>query len=410
MTKDIRKTRVNSLNSVQKFISSCGKFCQFVGYMAILFVAGHFLLGAGIYVKHNYSHIVGKGLNVQLSGVDSRAKLPAYESYPDKEAFWQEQVNAFDTMHFEPYYHWRGNELSGKYINVGSDGVRFTLNSGQSKGGKKVFLFGGSTMWGMGVKDEHTIPSFLQAILGNEYVVYNYGETGWVSTQELNYLMYQLVKGNIPDVVVFYDGVNDGYAGAYSPAIPRDPHNLRSDQISKKQGSPIESSLIVKIFKWSNYWSLVGYLKRSLWTNAYLEEQELEKWDSIVQPKVTENTKGVIDAYEAHVRQVKALAKEYGFQVFFFWQPNLLSGTRNLLPYEAEILRNNSTPVFRESQRKVFFEAKARLSDKEDENIYFLGNMFDDVAEPIYIDWCHVGPKGNEIVAKEIGQRIQKIL
>ncbi len=67
-------------------------------------------------------------------------------------------------------------------------------------------MFGGSTLWGTGVKDEHTIPSFLQSFLGKDYDVYNYGETGYVSMQELNYLLHMLAKGNIPEAVIFYDG------------------------------------------------------------------------------------------------------------------------------------------------------------------------------------------------------------
>ena len=120
-------------------------------------------------------------------------------------------------VHFEPYYHWKQFEHVGKYINIDASGVRKTVKDPNVKGGKKIFMFGGSTLWGHGSPDESTIPSIVQSHLGDAYEVYNFGEDGFVSTQELNYLLYQLSLGNIPDAVIFYDGVNDGYAGTILP-------------------------------------------------------------------------------------------------------------------------------------------------------------------------------------------------
>jgi hypothetical protein len=47
---------------------------------------------------------------------------------------------------------------------------------------------------------------------------------GWVSTQSVIMLLRQLQHGNIPDVVVFYDGVNDTYA-AYQQGFAGWPQN-----------------------------------------------------------------------------------------------------------------------------------------------------------------------------------------
>ena len=54
--------------------------------------------------------------------------------------------------------------------------------------------------------------------------VTNFGETGYVSTQNLIALMLELRAGRRPDVVVFYDGVNDTYS-AYSQQRAGLPHN-----------------------------------------------------------------------------------------------------------------------------------------------------------------------------------------
>jgi hypothetical protein len=54
------------------------------------------------------------------------------------------------------------------------------------------------------------------------------------------------------------------------------------------------------------------------------------------------------------------------------------------------------------SQKAVYEAARARLSGRDDEGIYFLGDVFDEIDDPIYIDWMHIGPNGNEIIARSM--------
>jgi hypothetical protein len=51
------------------------------------------------------------------------------------------------------------------------------------------------------------------------------------------------------------------------------------------------------------------------------------------------------------------------------------------------------------SQQAVYRQAAERFSNRANEHIFFLGNIFDTREEPIYSDWHHVGPHGNEIIA-----------
>ncbi len=76
----------------------------------------------------------------------------------------------------------------------------------------RIFAFGGSAIWGEGVRDDYTIPSWLQRFLDQTAYrtqITNFGQEGYVSTQEMIVLFEQLQKGNIPDIVIFYDGFND---------------------------------------------------------------------------------------------------------------------------------------------------------------------------------------------------------
>lgn len=362
----------------EKFFFYVSLLCQVVGAVFILLVAGHYLLG-GAELVDNYF------FTGETSKVDARYKSPVYDGDPDKIAYWKE-FNEVWGVHFEPYVHWKRNPFSGRFINVNQDSVRRTKKAHVAKNSKKVFMFGGSTLWGTGAPDDKTIPSYVQSMLGNDYDVYNYGETAYVSAQELNALLFLLAQGQVPDVVIFYDGANDGYAGAYSPAIPRDPHNLRlRDRVEK----PIVLDLINR----SNYGELFELLAG---------KQQFAAWDEKIAPSIHENSMGVVDIYEAHIKQVKALAKAYGFETYFFWQPNLFSLTRSHLTSYEQMTIENASSTLVSSQQAVYEMAKKRFSGRQDENIFFLGNIFDELEEPIYSDWHHIGPHGNEIIAREM--------
>lgn len=195
----------------------------FFNTMALIII-GHFMLGVAIYIK-NYK--AKQEISIPVPPIDT----PIYESFPDKKTLWADLNSLYSQgMRYVPYYHWRRKPFQSKYVNVNSNGVRRTIKNPKPDA-KKVFVFGGSTTWGSGVPDSHTIPSLLQKRFGNEYNFYNFGETGYVSAQEINYLLEKLANNEIPDIVIFYDGINDGYHGVYSPGIPRDPAHIRQQSI-----------------------------------------------------------------------------------------------------------------------------------------------------------------------------------
>jgi len=102
-----------------------------------------------------------------------------------------------------PYVHWRHPPFQGQYLNVSRDGLRATWNP--PPGGHRAaappvrtFTFGGSAMWGYGVRDHYTTPSHLSRLLhaqGYRAEVTNYSEIAYVSTQELITLLRRIQRG-----------------------------------------------------------------------------------------------------------------------------------------------------------------------------------------------------------------------
>jgi len=118
---------------------------------------------------------------------------------------------------WKSYVYFRQKPFQGTTITIGTDGLRKTWEPPSplppdQRPRLKLAMLGGSSLWGFGARDDQTIPSQLARILdqrGYRVEVKNLSEIGYVSTQELIALMRELQGGYRPDIVVFYDGVND---------------------------------------------------------------------------------------------------------------------------------------------------------------------------------------------------------
>jgi len=186
--------------------------------LAIVFVEG------GLHIT---SFVIGLG-DQQQTMADKRCLLSPYEGKDWAKPYFEE-LNELPSD-YEQFLGWDRREYHGEYINVDSKGVRRTWNPEHSnrQALSTLYMFGGSTLWGTGARDEYTIPSYLSKLLdknNQNFIVYNYGETGYISTQEIIHLILLLKEGYRPDYVIFYDGINDVY-GAYQSGIPGTPHNV----------------------------------------------------------------------------------------------------------------------------------------------------------------------------------------
>ena len=90
---------------------------------------------------------------------------PVPPSYVDAVWFedYRKEFKAAVTFDWQPYLYWHTKPFVGRYINVNEDRTRktdlFMAKITSPKKKKKIFMFGGSTMWGWGVRDAYTIPS-----------------------------------------------------------------------------------------------------------------------------------------------------------------------------------------------------------------------------------------------------------
>lgn len=115
---------------------------------------------------------------------------------------------------YEPWTQFREKPRRGTYVNISQEGFRYSQlqQVSLSDKGYKVFVFGGSNVFGYGVADTQTIAAYLQKRLKtiqSDAIVYNFGRGYYYSTQQLVLLQELLRKGYTPDMVISLDGPNE---------------------------------------------------------------------------------------------------------------------------------------------------------------------------------------------------------
>jgi hypothetical protein len=382
-------------------------FFSYLGYAIFsLFLAAAVLEISSAIVLSVYRHIRTRKSH------DAPSASPAYQGYPWAQEFWKEEYLRWGSHtgpRYVPFLVWGERPWHSKYINVDESALgnlRRTVNTtnpacDQTRR-KVVWMFGGSTLFGTGVPDWATIPSYLSQELNTTgatcFLVLNLGVEGYLTNQEVIFLTELLKTGQRPDMAIFYDGVNDS-AAAVSPGIP----NAYLDFDFMK--ARFEGSLSSKVDFLRNSHSI--QLAKAI--GARLRHGE----PSIVSPaEVAARASSAMQNYEANIRVVRMLGEAYKFKVFCFWQPSLATGHKPLAPFERQIWNvggNFPDAVGYKILRAVNEEAARRaLQNMQNSSFVFLGQIFDSVQEPIYVDnHMHVGPLGNQIAAHAIAKWIE---
>ena len=321
------------------------------------------------------------------------AQRRTFVSYAGQEwapAYWREFWRSHPVL-YRPWVIWRRPPFAGTMIHVDAEGLRVTPGAQCGPGAFTVFTFGGSTMWGTGAADGQTIAADLQemlrARLKRPICVKNFGETGYTSTQEVVQLMLRLRAGERPDLVIFYDGVNDVAAG-YESGRAGAHINLRP--IADRFAGVGDASLGSRLLRSSAWFSLFRRYFAAHPHGPPVSYRSL----GVDAPSLG---RAVVDTYLAQRRLVAALAREYGFRAAFFWQPVIMVGAKPFTREERRIDRAID-PAKRDlyaATYRFMSEAVRRAPD-----LYDVSGVFDGIHAPVWIDPFHVTPLGDELVAR----------
>lgn len=326
-------------------------------------------------------------------GVDYRLGLDALRGTPWIEEYFEELFRS-TRLEWRSYVYWRRRPFAGRYVNVDENGFRRTWQDPRQPGGRptRIFAFGGSTLWGMGARDEFTIPSLLAKGLAERapdarIEVTNFAELGYVSTQEVMSLEIALRRGDVPDLVIFYDGVNDVFS-SFQNGVAGSPQN-ETRMRSRYEDSRLAALLDV-VEGSAALAPLVKRVQDRAWFAAY-ERRTRDERDALA--------RDTVEIYESNLAIVDALGRRYGFRSLFYWQPVVFSKQR---PTDDERGAVEGLDLWRE-----FFQATYAVARSDDDlvrnpSFHDIQDVFGDSREPYYFDCCHTNERANEVVARRM--------
>jgi hypothetical protein len=137
----------------------------------------------------------------------SAVKLPNYKDKGLARQILQDQSDI--PVRYVPFLEWQRQPYKSKTTNVNRQGDRVVPQSRAHAADASIVRFlGGSAMWGSMVDDRGTIPA-LFARLDPAAQVFDHGETGHNTRQNLARLSNLIDSGERLGTVVFYEGAND---------------------------------------------------------------------------------------------------------------------------------------------------------------------------------------------------------
>lgn len=266
----------------------------------------------------------------------------------------------------------------------------------------RLVMIGGSTVYCSEVPDGFTLPSQFQSHLSAEpetrrIIVENYGVTTVHSKQELERLEWEVAQGRIPQVAVFYNGVNDIIQGIYN-ASPQGTIQATEEGY--------RHSLRFRMAEHSAAAELVFFGRAGRMPplhGAGGMPPHLADADRVAELAIE-----TADAYEANMRQAFDLCQKLGIRFFLFLQPNTCSiRSRPLTEHEQSMLDEGFAGI------RIAFEAGYPLLQDRVRNLQASGIQAFDISdcldanrEPVFLDFCHIESDGNGIVAEAIHDRI----
>ncbi|MXY44109.1 MAG: SGNH/GDSL hydrolase family protein [Dehalococcoidia bacterium] len=389
--------------------------------LTVLVVVAVDLLGRAVWAIDQ--RFFGPPVLDSVSGaLDERQFAAAYDGAGYDVATLFREFHATERIVYEPYTIWDRRYHPGELININHGGFRRTTNNSDAEDALSVWVFGGSTAWGEGAPDDETIPSHLAALMnawGVDTTVRNLGERGYVSTQEVVFLYRELQAGRRPDVVVFYDGINDAAAASNWPEVPGSHVSLHRIR-DRFQFGEVPSE------RRRDFVRSLGIYKASRIVLDRLEARErsarLRQDDAGIDitPKFLDANfrflgGQAVDVWLANRELVMALGDEFSFTALFVLQPSLWTDGKPLHVSEKRIFAEHleiraMTHIMATRAEMSLILGERRRDGTLPSNVDDLADVFATLDEPVYIDYVHTSGPGYRIVAEALFERLREHL
>ena len=287
------------------------------------------------------------------------------------------------TQGYEPYVQFKELPFKGEFVNADPRGFRSI--DGQEKWPIdrdcfNIFVFGGSTVFGYGVADNETIAGNLRRILretsNKKLAVYNFGRCSYMSTQERILLEQLIMSGNIPDLAIFIDGLNDFAHHQGVPGFTKDLTKFMNDGEKPAYKKLIEALPVTKFFLGTG-------------------ESRAEKNEGNFPQTVSD----VISRYKTNKKIIEVISREFHIKTLFVWQP--ISSYKYDQNYNIfkKFDYAGFLPYLGPGYEKAANEYQTGTFGN---NFLWLGDMQESLKEPLYVDAVHYSARMSKLIAEHI--------
>jgi len=283
----------------------------------------------------------------------------------------------------------------GRYVNVDPAGFRASKPQGPwppDPANFNVFVFGGSTTFGYGVSDGETISSRIQELLSKtstrRVFVYNFGRGSYFSTQELMLYYSLLTKGRVPQVAVFFDGLNDFASPIGELAGTADLKSLVKECGWVDGGGSLRSFLIH-----TPMGRVAGWLRRRL---------EGRRPEPVSERYTEDELARLCSRWLTNKKLIEKLSEMFGVRPLFVWQP---VPTYRYDYQHYHLLRDLGVEPLKWGAATRFaypLMARHRADLEQGKNFLWLADMQEGRRENLYVDEYHY----TAAFMKEIAARI----
>lgn len=279
----------------------------------------------------------------------------------------------------------RMSDVSSGTINI-HDGVRDSWTPPECECRRVVvWMYGGSTAFGVGQRDEFTIASHLARLAWEEgYAVdiKNKGNMGDLHYEEANRFAWDLTVEEEPDLVFFYDGVNELWsvvglqrenvgdiAGPYEPNLEELWREIRDRDTSEVPPKPRDLTII-------------------------------ERGPEIDGRSLTPEDLGQLAAtrYERSRAMSISTASHYDIPVEWFWQPSRLSRP----PVDGEPPYWENTVDYTEAEEQYNRDSHLAAEAAVPDGVRDVTGALEGTEEPMFVDDVHHNEEAARLIAAAI--------
>lgn len=319
--------------------------------------------------------------------------------------------------------------VKSKYYNVGFENMRYTgfvtAENAKEKINGSVWLFSGSTGFGHGVKDDESLPHYLDK-LDEENTYINFAIQGAMQNNEIDSLLLLLKKGYRPKKVVFLDGLNDTIACLAT--------NFRPEELTRFSWTPYAYTYNIRAYhQQKSILGMIGELPVG---------HLLEQWRANLHPAVVHISEGYnrtddpedvyvqnprshflktdymyvnkvehLAKYQAKIRAyyranldvIRRIAKAWDFEVVVIFQPNGMILDTN--PFIKDLESYKKEEIY-QLLSGMYAVVKEDIGKGELEPMIDLSDLHAGCGD-CYVDLAHYHPKFNERLAKAILEATQ---